>query len=61
MWILCARQVNPNIQASIKGDANTPFPAIKTVLDNLQDKKINKFMLVTSLEAAEINLEEIQQ
>ncbi|MCU0460654.1 MAG: biopolymer transporter ExbD [Bacteroidales bacterium] len=61
MWILCARQVNPNIQASIKGDSKTPFPAVKKVLDNLQDKKINRFMLVTSLEAAEINLEEIQQ
>jgi len=61
MWILCARQVNPNIQASIKGDSKTPFPAVKKVLDNLQDKKINRFMLVTSLEAAEINLDEIQQ
>ena len=61
MWILCARQVNPNIQASIKGDSETPFPAVKEVLDNLQDKKINRFMLVTSLEAAEINLDEIQQ
>ncbi|HNY15712.1 MAG TPA: biopolymer transporter ExbD [Bacteroidales bacterium] len=61
MWILCARQVNPNIQAGIKGDAGTPFPAVKKVLDNLQEKKINRFMLVTSLEAAEINLEEIQQ
>lgn len=61
MWILCARQVNPNIQASIKGDSKTPFPAVKEVLDNLQDKKINRFMLVTSLEAAEINLDEIQK
>lgn len=61
MWILCARQVNPNIQASIKGDSKTPFPAVKDVLDNLQDKKINRFMLVTSLEATEINLDEIQQ
>jgi len=61
MWILCARQVNPNIQASIKGDSKTPFPAVKEVLDNLQDKKINRFMLVTSLEAAEINLDEIKQ
>jgi biopolymer transport protein ExbD len=61
MWILCARQVNPNIQASIKGDSKTPFPAVKEVLDNLQDKKINRFMLVTSLEAAEINLDQIQQ
>jgi len=61
MWILCARQVNPAITASIKGDSETPFPAVKKVLDNLQDKKINRFNLVTSLEATKIDLEEIQQ
>ena len=61
MWILCARQVNPAITASIKGDSDTPFPAVKKVLDNLQDKKINRFNLVTSLEATKIDLEEIQQ
>jgi biopolymer transport protein ExbD len=61
MWILCARQVNPAINASIKGDSETPFPAVKKVLDNLQDKKINRFMLVTSLEATKIDLEEIKQ
>jgi biopolymer transport protein ExbD len=53
--------VNPNIQASIKGDAKAAFPAVKKVLDNLQDKKINRFNLVTSLEATKINLEEIQK
>ena len=61
MWILCARQVNPNIQASIKGDSKTAFPAVKKVLDNLQDKKINRFNLVTNLEATKIDLGEIQQ
>ena len=61
MWILCARQVNPSINASIKGDTKTPFPAVKKVLDNLQDKKINRFSLVTSLEAIKINIDEIQQ
>ena len=61
MWILCARQVNPAINASIKGDSETPFPAVKKVLDNLQEKKINRFMLVTRLEATEINLDEIKQ
>jgi biopolymer transport protein ExbD len=61
MWILCARQVNPAINASIKADAKTPFPAVKKVLDNLQDKKINRFSLVTSLEATKINLDQIQQ
>jgi biopolymer transport protein ExbD len=61
MWILCARQVNPNIQANIKGDSKTAFPAVKEVLDNLQDKKINRFNLVTNLEATKIDLGEIQQ
>ena len=61
MWILYARQVNPNIQACIKGDSKTGFPVVKKVLDILQDKKVNRFNLITSLEATKINLEEIQQ
>ncbi|HLN21016.1 MAG TPA: biopolymer transporter ExbD [Bacteroidales bacterium] len=60
-WVLYARQVNPNIQACIKGDATTGFPLVKKVLDVMQDKNVNKFNLITSLEAAKINLEEIQQ
>jgi biopolymer transport protein ExbD len=60
-WILYARQVNPNISACIKGDATTGFPIVKKVLDIMQDKNVNKFNLITSLEAAKINLEEIQQ
>ncbi len=61
MWVLCARQVNPNIQACIKGDSKTPFPTVQKVLDILQDKNVNRFNLITSLEAAKINLEEIRQ
>jgi biopolymer transport protein ExbD len=61
MWVLCARQVNPVIQACIKGDSRTPFPVVQKVLDILQDKNVNRFNLITSLEAAKINLEEIQQ
>jgi biopolymer transport protein ExbD len=61
MWILYARQVNPNIQACIKGDTETSFETVEKVLDILQDKNVNRFNLITSLEAAKINLEEIQQ
>jgi biopolymer transport protein ExbD len=61
MWILCARQVNPNIQACIRGDSKTGFPIVKKVLDILQDKNVNRFALITSLEATKINLEEIQK
>jgi len=61
MWILYARQVNPNFQACIKGDSKTSFEAVEKVLDILQDRNVNKFNLITSLEATKINLEEIQQ
>jgi biopolymer transport protein ExbD len=60
-WILYARQVNQNIQAIIKGDSKTGFETVEKLLDILQDKNVNRFALVTSLEEAKINLEEIQQ
>jgi len=61
LWILFTRQVNPNVQACIKGDSKTGFPLVKKVLDILQDKNVNRFNLITSLEAAKINIEEIQK
>lgn len=51
LWILFARQVNPAVQTLIKGDADTDFPKVKVVLDMLQDKNVNRFNLITSLEA----------
>jgi biopolymer transport protein ExbD len=61
MWVLYTRQVNPNVQACIKGDSKTEFPIVKRVLDILQDKNVNRFNLITSLEAAKINVAEIQK
>jgi biopolymer transport protein ExbD len=61
MWILYARQQNPNYQACIRGDSKTPFEAVEKVLDILQEKNVNRFNLITSLEATKINLDEIQQ
>lgn len=58
MWILCARQENPNVAASIKGDANTAFPIVQKVLSILQDRNVNRFNLVTSLETADVTLTE---
>jgi hypothetical protein len=60
-WILFARKVNPNINACIKGDSKTGFPIVQKVLDILQDKNVNRFNLITSLEAVRINLDEIQR
>jgi biopolymer transport protein ExbD len=61
LWILFIRQVNPNAQACIKGDTKTSFPTVKKVLDIMQDKNVNKFNLITSLEATKLNLAEIQK
>ncbi|MCX6325875.1 MAG: biopolymer transporter ExbD [Bacteroidia bacterium] len=61
LWILFTRQVNPNVQACIKGDSKTGYPIVKKVLDILQDYKVSRFNLITSLEAARINVTEIQQ
>lgn len=61
MWILFARQVNPNIQACIKGDNETSFVTVERVLDILQDRNVNRFNLITNFEVSTINPEEIQQ
>lgn len=61
MWILYARQVNPNVRATIKADSDTEFPIVQKVLNILQEKNVNRFNLVTSLEAVKINLDEIQK
>ena len=53
-WIYNARIANIEIndkelQFAIKGDAKEQYPAIKQVMDILQDQKINSFNLVTGL------------
>ncbi len=57
LWVLFARQINPSIQAVIKGDANVEYPLVKKVLDILQDKNVNKFSLVTNLEVVVATLD----
>jgi biopolymer transport protein ExbD len=61
LWILFTRQVNPNVQTCIKGDSKTGYPTVKKVLDILKEKNVRQFNLITSLEAAKINIAEIQQ
>jgi len=58
MWILCTRAINPAAQTCIKGDAEVDFPVVRKVLDILQDKNVNRFNLITSLQAVEITEEE---
>jgi biopolymer transport protein ExbD len=53
-WVYNARIANNEInnkelQIAIKGDAKEEYPAIKRVMDILQDQKVNDFSLVTGL------------
>jgi biopolymer transport protein ExbD len=61
LWILFARQVNPAVDAMIKGDADVEFPVVRKVLDILQDKNVNRFNLITNLRAAEVTEEQIAE
>ena len=60
-WIFCTRLVNPSVQACIKGDTKTGFELIQRILDIMADKNVFKFNLITTLEAAKINIAEIQK
>jgi len=50
-WINFARHSNPKYRIAIKGDQDADYPTIKRVIAILQENKINKFNLITSLEA----------
>lgn len=55
-WILESRMVvqslsYPPMPFIIKADSDTPYPAIEKVIQTLQDQKVNKFNIVTSMEA----------
>ena len=53
-WVLYTRQINPAVQALIKGDADVEYPVVKKVLDILQDKNVSRFSLVTNLRKVEV-------
>ena len=57
-WVLYSRQVNPNVKAVIRGDGKAEYPVVKKVLNILQAKNVNRFSLVTNLEAVPITNEE---
>jgi biopolymer transport protein ExbD len=50
-WVIFGRLSNPNVRIAIRGDRETPYPVIKRVMDTLQEKNVNKFNLITNLEA----------
>jgi biopolymer transport protein ExbD len=48
-WVYNAKKENDKIVIAIKGDKDTPFPVIKTVMKTLQDLKQVRFNLITGL------------
>jgi biopolymer transport protein ExbD len=48
-WVYYAKKENDKIKIAIKGDKETPFPVIKTVMKTLQDLKQVRFNLITGL------------
>lgn len=46
--LLAARQSNPELRIAIKADASTDYDKVNKVIQTLQDRKVNKFNLITS-------------
>lgn len=50
-WINAARRTNQDLRFAIKGDRETSYEKMDEVIFTLQDVKINRFNLITGLEA----------
>src|SRR6478609_79085 len=53
-WVLYARKANAelndkDLEFAIKGDSKEQYPAIRQIMDMLQDQQVNSFSLVTGL------------
>jgi biopolymer transport protein ExbD len=49
-WIAAARGVDLDMKFAIKGDNNVPMPTMEKIIHSLQEKKANKFFLITNME-----------
>ena len=50
-WVRNTRLSNPKVRVAIKGDVDADVPTIQEVIKTLQDKKVNRFNLITDMEA----------
>ena len=50
-WVRYSRLENPQFRIAVKGDRQTDYKTVKRVIDILQENKVNKFNLITNLEA----------
>jgi biopolymer transport protein ExbD len=52
-WIWQTRLINNNVRVAIKGDGDLAYPKVKQVIATLQEKKVNRFNLITNMEKPE--------
>jgi|SRR6476660_804832 len=49
-WVLNTRLSNPDVVVAVKGDVSTKVPTVQRIIDVLQEKKVNRFNLITDME-----------
>lgn len=49
-WVWQGRLANNNVRVAVKADSETNYPVVKQVIATLQDKKVNRFNLITTME-----------
>ncbi len=52
-WVWQSRLTNNSFRVAIKGDRDVSYPTIKQVINTLQDKDVNRFNFITSMESAQ--------
>jgi biopolymer transport protein ExbD len=55
-WVHQTRLTNPKVAIAITGDVDVDYTTVKRVMDTLQERKINRFNLVTDMENRPTNL-----
>ncbi len=51
-WIWQTRLANNKVRVAVKGDKDTNYPIVKQVIATLQERKVNRFNFITSMESA---------
>jgi biopolymer transport protein ExbD len=52
-WVLQTRLSNPKVVIAIKGDNDADYATVQRVIDILQDRKVNRFNLITDMEVVD--------
>lgn len=55
-WVQQTRFTNPRVIIAIKGDGEVSYPTIQKVISTLQKQNINRFNLITDMEARPTSL-----